>query len=157
MMLPTQPVSFSFFFSSRRRHTRCSRDWSSDVCSSDLVEGGVAEPWQLPVGADLVEALLHAELSDEAIGVLDHLEEMAQRRERTSVLAAVARCRGLLAPADSFADFFRCALAIHDGAPTPFERARTELCFGERLRRARLRNEAREHLRAAVDTFEALG
>src|SRR5690606_39819952 len=28
-----------FFFSSRRRHTRFSRDWSSDVCSSDL--GGV--------------------------------------------------------------------------------------------------------------------
>src|SRR5256884_1542725 len=27
---------FVFFFSSRRRHTRCSRDWSSDVCSSDL-------------------------------------------------------------------------------------------------------------------------
>src|SRR2546429_3584209 len=27
-----------FFFSSRRRHTRCSRDWSSDVCSSDLKE-----------------------------------------------------------------------------------------------------------------------
>src|SRR2546429_1702793 len=29
-------VSVFFFFSSRRRHTRCSRDWSSDVCSSDL-------------------------------------------------------------------------------------------------------------------------
>src|SRR2546429_7026310 len=28
---------FIFFFSSRRRHTRCSRDWSSDVCSSDLI------------------------------------------------------------------------------------------------------------------------
>src|SRR5256884_1690385 len=28
-----------FFFSSRRRHTRCSRDWSSDVCSSDLGRG----------------------------------------------------------------------------------------------------------------------
>src|SRR5687768_18327186 len=27
---------FFFFFSSRRWHTRCSRDWSSDVCSSDL-------------------------------------------------------------------------------------------------------------------------
>src|SRR6266498_3697029 len=27
---------FLFFFSSRRRHTRCGRDWSSDVCSSDL-------------------------------------------------------------------------------------------------------------------------
>src|SRR5690606_40117132 len=29
-------VVFIFFFSSRRRHTRFSRDWSSDVCSSDL-------------------------------------------------------------------------------------------------------------------------
>src|SRR5690349_24407031 len=39
--------SFFFFFSSRRRHTRSLRDWSSDVCSSDLVrdvphrQGGV--------------------------------------------------------------------------------------------------------------------
>src|SRR5262245_64182769 len=29
-------VSLFFFFSSRRRHTRCLSDWSSDVCSSDL-------------------------------------------------------------------------------------------------------------------------
>src|SRR6266542_5931095 len=32
---------FFFFFSSRRRHTRCYRDWSSDVCSSDLFGGRV--------------------------------------------------------------------------------------------------------------------
>src|SRR3989442_6381560 len=31
-----------FFFSSRRRHTRCGRDWSSDVCSSDLASNGAA-------------------------------------------------------------------------------------------------------------------
>src|SRR5687768_18223793 len=31
---------YFFFFSSRRRHTRCSRDWSSDVCSSDLARRG---------------------------------------------------------------------------------------------------------------------
>src|SRR5438128_3839041 len=31
--------SHLFFFSSRRRHTRCYRDWSSDVCSSDLRAG----------------------------------------------------------------------------------------------------------------------
>src|SRR3989442_10633056 len=31
-------LSACFFFSSRRRHTRCGRDWSSDVCSSDLEE-----------------------------------------------------------------------------------------------------------------------
>src|SRR5687768_18408646 len=29
-------ITIKFFFSSRRRHTICSRDWSSDVCSSDL-------------------------------------------------------------------------------------------------------------------------
>src|SRR6266542_6170988 len=35
---------FIFFFSSRRRHTRCYRDWSSDVCSSDLVLQQEARP-----------------------------------------------------------------------------------------------------------------
>src|SRR2546422_9415321 len=34
-----------FFFSSRRRHTRCSRDWSSDVCSSDLCREGHFAAW----------------------------------------------------------------------------------------------------------------
>src|SRR5271165_3922561 len=43
-------VFFFFFFSSRRRHTRFSRDWSSDVCSSDLGGGrvpgvGRGVPW----------------------------------------------------------------------------------------------------------------
>src|SRR5687768_18066155 len=43
-----------FFFSSRRRHTRCSRDWSSDVCSSDLEDEGRAPRGQsrLPPGVE---------------------------------------------------------------------------------------------------------
>src|SRR2546422_9505319 len=52
-----------FFFSSRRRHTRCSRDWSSDVCSSDLeselsIRGSRGAPaaWRTRE-----EALLHEE------------------------------------------------------------------------------------------------
>src|SRR5690606_40083257 len=32
-----------FFFSSRRRHTRFSRDWSSDVCSSDLADSSAQQ------------------------------------------------------------------------------------------------------------------
>src|SRR5256884_6793471 len=36
-----------FFFSSRRRHTRCSRDWSSDVCSSDLIPALLSFRWPL--------------------------------------------------------------------------------------------------------------
>src|SRR2546429_5803042 len=35
-----------FFFSSRRRHTRCSRDWSSDVCSSDLLRARKTVRWE---------------------------------------------------------------------------------------------------------------
>src|SRR3989442_6551016 len=36
MMIVMVVIGFVFFFSSRRRHTRCGRDWNSDVCSSDL-------------------------------------------------------------------------------------------------------------------------
>src|SRR5690606_40077004 len=41
---------FFFFFSSRRRHTRFSRDWSSDVCSSDLGPPGADHPPPAPRG-----------------------------------------------------------------------------------------------------------
>src|SRR5437868_11193410 len=37
-----------FFFSSRRRHTRSKRDWSSDVCSSDLLGDALAPSSSLP-------------------------------------------------------------------------------------------------------------
>src|SRR3712207_7690939 len=37
MFIVTYHIIYLFFFSSRRRHTRYWRDWSSDVCSSDLV------------------------------------------------------------------------------------------------------------------------
>src|SRR6266704_5979529 len=37
-------MEFLFFFSSRRRHTRSKRDWSSDVCSSDLQDSKL-KPW----------------------------------------------------------------------------------------------------------------
>src|SRR2546429_3348685 len=48
-------LSFFFFFSSRRRHTRCSRDWSSDVCSSDLDYNmdGVCNDHPVFVGSNL--------------------------------------------------------------------------------------------------------
>src|SRR6266542_4530202 len=44
-----------FFFSSRRRHTRCYRDWSSDVCSSDLE---LAPPVVAVTGFELKLALV---------------------------------------------------------------------------------------------------
>src|SRR5690606_39356500 len=45
--------AFSFFFSSRRRHTRFSRDWSSDVCSSDLpIKSSNSSSEYIPIYSD---------------------------------------------------------------------------------------------------------
>src|SRR5699024_11733113 len=49
---PRVEVNMFFFFSSRRRHTRSKRDWSSDVCSSDLDpygEIGTGGPFLCPM------------------------------------------------------------------------------------------------------------
>src|SRR5207245_11783182 len=83
--------------------------------------------------------------------------KQAERTGRAWALATAARCRGLLAPDAEYEAAFAEALEWHDHTPTPFERARTELCLGERLRRSRRRSDAREPLRAALETFERLG
>ena len=67
------------------------------------------------------------------------------------------RCRGLLAGDDEFDAHFAAALRWHEGVLCPFERARTELCLGERLRRARRRVDAREPLQRALGAFEQIG
>src|SRR2546422_7131661 len=80
-------VLIFFFFSSRRRHTRCSRDWSSDVCSSDLV----AAPARLQGLLDLV---LDGRPS-EALDVLATIYEGGGEL-RQVVRGLMERCRDLL-------------------------------------------------------------
>jgi hypothetical protein len=70
--------------------------------------------------------------------------------------AVAARCRALVAGDDELDARFARALELH-GAAWPFARARTELCYGERLRRAGRRIDARVQLHAALETFERLG
>src|SRR5437660_7802348 len=78
-------LSFFFFFSSRRRHTRWPRDWSSDVCSSDLsLADGGATPRRRPVdravaefGHQVAAAALRHHLRDCRIGVAE-IAEMAR-------------------------------------------------------------------------------
>src|SRR5256884_2393415 len=81
--------SIIFFFSSRRRHTRCSRDWSSDVCSSDLVDMGV-EPFLISssVLAVLAQRLLRR-LCDGCA-----LEGQPADDERRRAGPGCAACRG---------------------------------------------------------------
>src|SRR2546422_1077515 len=56
-----------FFFSSRRRHTRCSRDWSSDVCSSDLYRLP-----KLPPGALRAALVRGLDAGDREVGIFNH-------------------------------------------------------------------------------------
>src|SRR5699024_11594098 len=88
---------FFFFFSSRRRHTRSKRDWSSDVCSSDLdrdLHLGVAEQ-----GGGQREPLTHprGEGRDPAVGVLlgGHLrQDLLDACSRDEIGRASCRERG---------------------------------------------------------------
>src|SRR2546422_3156971 len=73
-----------FFFSSRRRHTRCSRDWSSDVCSSDLIARAEVARDLLPEelrarGADVTLAVAYRTVRPEADGAA--LKEHLRRHE----------------------------------------------------------------------------
>jgi DNA-binding CsgD family transcriptional regulator len=119
--------------------------------------GGIGEPNLLALHADLAEALARQGDREAASAVATELLQMAERVGRQSARAAGLRCQGLVALDDAFRGAFEDALLIHRGLPNPFELARTELCFGERLRRNRSRLEARRHLRHALTVFELLG
>src|SRR5690554_3351740 len=58
-----------FFFSSRRRHTRCGRDWSSDVCSSDLTLEALAH--QVVIEKGLIISTLDARRMEVYSAVFD--------------------------------------------------------------------------------------
>jgi DNA-binding CsgD family transcriptional regulator len=119
-------------------------------------EHGLEEPGVIQWAPDLIESYVRLGRHAEAELALEDFDRVARKTGRTWALAAAARCRGLLA-AEEFEAAFERALDLHGRTPTPFERARTELCFGERLRRAKRRAEAREPLREALKTFERLG
>src|SRR5205814_5239652 len=70
-----------FFFSSRRRHTRCLSDWSSDVCSSDLFLAGGRDMFRIAE-----RAARNAQLAGELAGTGNFaaLLDQAQGDERAT-------------------------------------------------------------------------
>ena len=119
------------------------------------LERGLEEPGVAAWAQDLAEAYIRVGRLDAAAATLATLHAQAEKTGRRLAHAAVDRCRGLMADGDAD-EWFERALAWHDGVPCPFERARTELCRGERLRRDGRRSDARAPLRRALETFERL-
>lgn len=121
---------------------------------AELVESlRLREPGVVQWAPDLIEAQVLCGRVDEARGTLAAFEAQAEHTENAWARAAAARARGMLAEHD-FDREFEVALRA---SRSPFERARTELRLGERLRRARRPTDARAPLRAALATFETLG
>jgi DNA-binding CsgD family transcriptional regulator len=111
----------------------------------------------VPWAYDLVEAYARAGRVEEAQALLATVAPAPDDDTHRLQHALVARCRGLLAPRETMLAVFEEALAWHELAGQPFERARTLLCLGERLRRERQRGAARGSLRRSLETFEQLG
>src|SRR3712207_4810140 len=91
----SQNMNSCFFFSSRRRHTRYWRDWSSDVCSSDLAEA--AKDADLVIEAVFEDPGVKAQVFAE---IERHLADDALLGSNTSTLPITQLAEGVSRPAD---------------------------------------------------------
>lgn len=125
------------------------------VMANLAAQAGFADTPVLWWSGDLIESCLKSGQRERAAAVLDQLEAACERSQIPTALAVAARSRALLDP-DRFDHHISAALKHHQRGSMPFERARTQLCLGGALRRRRQRAEARQHLHAALETFERL-
>lgn len=108
------------------------------------------------IAPELADAAIGAEKIDEARELLAELPALASRLPAPMLLVVDEYSRAVLA-GDEVADAaYAAALTSHVGS-WPLYRARLQLHHGRRLRRQRRMTEAREPLRAARDSFDALG
>jgi len=119
---------------------------------------GLGHPGVVPFIADLVEAHIRCGHVRRARQLLEWLEDRGDTMGLVYAMAAARRCRGLLAgDIDEALLEFAAARTLHARCAMPFELARTLLCQGEILRRARHLTDARTVLREAHRIFGGLG
>jgi DNA-binding CsgD family transcriptional regulator len=119
---------------------------------------GLGNPNVVPFAGDLAEALARAGAAERAEQVLAWLQERADATGLVYPRAAAARSRGILARDLAEAEaWFAAANSAYRRQPMPFEQARTLLCEGEALRRARRPAASRPPLRRALTIFNRLG
>jgi DNA-binding CsgD family transcriptional regulator len=121
-----------------------------------LQSGGNADP-DLSMVPELVEAYARSGQPEAGAEALDTHERIVTAKGQPWALARYYRARALLAANGEIDSAFALALEHHALAPDAFEEARTRLCYGERLRRARRRVDARSQLRRAFAIFDRLG
>jgi hypothetical protein len=146
-------------------HVSCCATWALAVLELGLgrPEAALTHARALPEGAgvdwdalDRIEAAVRAGDVGVANAWLDAFEPWALSSSAPSGQAVACHGRAPLSEdPDDTERLFTAALEMHELAARPFERARTELAFGEFLRRARRRLDARTPLRAALERSRA--
>ena len=106
--------------------------------------------------AERIDAAVRADAPDQARRWVLELADFADGTQRSWALATVAYGRALVADPNDAESHFVAALTHHKSAGRQYDEARTHLAYGEWLRRAQRRIDAREHLRHAVRGFDDL-
>ncbi len=106
---------------------------------------------------DLIDAAVRAGDVERARAALERFAAWAPISRARSVHGMLARSRAILAESDEAEPLFQEALELHARETPPYERARTQLAYGERLRRDRRKTDARAQLRSALETFDGIG
>jgi DNA-binding CsgD family transcriptional regulator/tetratricopeptide (TPR) repeat protein len=106
--------------------------------------------------SDLLECYVSEGMDDAAQRELSRLEKVAANPDMPTTAAVTARSRALLEPA-AFEEHMTEALRLHSISDMPFERARTELMIGQRVRRHNQPAKARPPLTSALAIFDRLG
>jgi DNA-binding NarL/FixJ family response regulator len=107
--------------------------------------------------ADLVEAATRCGENDVAEHAVAQLSAQAEALATSWARGLLFRSRALLATGSEADDLFRSALDAMSRSTLATEQARTNLLYGEWLRRARRRRDARQPLQDALESFEASG
>ncbi|MEJ3656832.1 AAA family ATPase [Actinomycetes bacterium KLBMP 9759] len=105
---------------------------------------------------ELVEAAVRAQRPEQAAEPLEQFARWARASGSPELGALAARSRALTTEGDAAYAEYRNALDLHEQADHPLEKARTELLYGQFLRRERRRSDARTVLRSALATFGRL-
>jgi DNA-binding CsgD family transcriptional regulator len=104
---------------------------------------------------DLAEAALHLNRVEEARAHVEQVEAAAPKSPGSWIALGLDHARAVLADDSEAEQRFQAALSA-DFARWPFQRARTQLAYGQWLRRRRRIAESRDPLRVARDIFDAL-